>query len=63
MTLRIQATAEQIRARLPASVASIEEAAADAEPPAQGWLRVGRFGARRLMALPPTTGSMPRYQG
>jgi hypothetical protein len=40
VTLRIQATAEQIRARLRASVASIEEAAADADPHAQGWLRV-----------------------
>ena len=31
---------EQIRGRLPASVATIEEAAADADPQAEGWLGV-----------------------
>ena len=35
VTLRIQATAEQIRARLPASVASIEKASADANRQAE----------------------------
>src|ERR1700678_340237 len=48
--LRIQATAEQIRARLPASVASIE-AAADADPQPEGWLRVD-LRAERLHWVP-----------
>src|ERR1700761_2611810 len=37
VTLRIQATAEQIRMRLPASVASIESAAAGEDPRTEGW--------------------------
>ena len=59
VTLRIQATAEQIRARLPASVASIEEAAADADPQAGRWLRVD-LRAERLDWLPAVLASIDR---
>ena len=59
MTLRIQATAEQIRARLPASVASIEEASADADPQAEGWLRVD-LRAERLDWVPAVLASLDR---
>jgi predicted DNA-binding transcriptional regulator YafY len=60
VTLRIQATAEQIRARLPASVATIEEAAADADPQAEGgWLRVG-LRAERLDWVPAVLASLDR---
>jgi hypothetical protein len=59
VTLRIQATAEEIRARLPASVASIEEAAADANPQAEGWLRVD-LRAERLEWLPAVLASIDR---
>ena len=59
VTLRIQATAEQIRARLPASVASIEEAAADADPQAERWLRVD-LRAERLDWLPAVLASLDR---
>ena len=59
MTLRIQATAEQIRARLPASVASIEQAAADADPQAVGWLRVD-LQAERLDWVPAVLASIDR---
>ena len=64
VTLRIQATAEQIRARLPASVASIEvasieEAAADADPQAESWLRVD-LRAERLDWLPAVLASIDR---
>jgi len=59
VTLRIQATAEQIRARLPASVASIEEAAADADPQAEGWFRVD-LRAERLDWLPAVLASIDR---
>jgi predicted DNA-binding transcriptional regulator YafY len=59
VTLRIQATAEQIRARLPASVASIEEAAADADPQAEGWLRVD-LRAERLDWVPAVLASLDR---
>ena len=59
MTLRIQATAEQIRARLPASVASIEEAAADADPQAEGWLRID-LRAERLDCVPAVLASLDR---
>jgi predicted DNA-binding transcriptional regulator YafY len=58
VTLRIQATAEQIRARLPASVASIE-AAADADPQAAGWLRVD-LRAERLDWVPAVLASLDR---
>ena len=64
VTLRIQATAEQIRARLPASVASIEvasteEAAADADPQAERWLRVD-LRAERLEWVPAVLASLDR---
>ena len=60
VTLRIQATAEQIRARLPASVASLEEAAADADPQAEGgWLRVD-LRAERLDRVPAVLVSIDR---
>jgi predicted DNA-binding transcriptional regulator YafY len=59
VTLRIQATAEQIRARLPASVASIEEAAADADPRGAGWLRVD-LRAERLDWVPAVLASLDR---
>ena len=59
VTLRIQATAEQVRARLPASVASIEEAAADAAPQAEGWLRVD-LRAERLDWVPAVLASLDR---
>ena len=59
VTLRIQATAEQIRARLPPSVASIGEAAADADPQAEGWLRVD-LRAERLDWLPAVLASIDR---
>ncbi|MBM0224254.1 transcriptional regulator [Micromonospora sicca] len=61
VTLRIQATVEQIRARLPASVASVEESPspADADPKAEGWLRV-ELRAERLDWLPPVLASLDR---
>lgn len=60
VTLRIQGTLEQIRVRLPASVASVEEL-----PPAEGedsqadWLRV-ELRAERLDWLPPVLASLDR---
>lgn len=61
VTLRIQATTAQIRARLPASVAIIEEL-----PPADGadsgtepWLRV-ELRAQRLDWVPPVLASLDR---
>jgi len=59
VTLRIQATAEQIRTWLPASVASIEEAAADPDPQAEGWLRVD-LRAERLDWVPAVLASLDR---
>jgi predicted DNA-binding transcriptional regulator YafY len=59
VTLRIQATAEQIRARLPASVASIEEASADANRQPEGWLRVD-LRAERLDWVPAVLASLDR---
>jgi predicted DNA-binding transcriptional regulator YafY len=61
VTLRIQATAEQVRARLPASVATIEEALpeADGDPPAEGWLRV-ELRAERLDWVPAVLASIDR---
>jgi hypothetical protein len=59
VTLRIQATAEQIRARLPASVASIEEAAAETDPEAGRWLRVD-LRAERLDWVPAVLASLDR---
>jgi hypothetical protein len=45
--------------RLPASVASIEEAAAGADPQAEGWLRVD-LRAERLDWLPAVLASLDR---
>jgi predicted DNA-binding transcriptional regulator YafY len=65
VTLRIQATEEQVRARLPASVATIEEAppaadgAADGDPEAEGWLRVD-LRAERLDWVPAVLASIDR---
>ncbi|MFC8512849.1 helix-turn-helix transcriptional regulator [Streptomyces sp. NPDC057257] len=61
VTLRIRGTVEQIRARLPASVASLEEYApvAGEDRAAEGWLRVG-LRAERLDWLPPLLASLDR---
>jgi predicted DNA-binding transcriptional regulator YafY len=68
VTLRIHGTAEQIRARLPAGVASVEEDAAPADPgpgpasggPASGrWLRV-ELRVERLDWLPPVLAALDR---
>jgi predicted DNA-binding transcriptional regulator YafY len=61
VTLRIQATKEQIRARLPESVARVEEfpSPSDADPQAEGWLRV-ELRAERLDWLPPVLASLDR---
>ncbi|WP_256371306.1 WYL domain-containing protein [Micromonospora sp. 15K316] len=61
VTLRIQATVEQARARLPASVATVEESPppADADPEAEGWLRV-ELRAERLDWLPSVLASLDR---
>ncbi len=48
-----------LRARLPASVASIEQAAADADPQAERWLRVD-LRAERLDWLPAVLASLDR---
>jgi predicted DNA-binding transcriptional regulator YafY len=61
VTLRIHGTVEQIRARLPASVASVQEPApaADADPGAERWLLV-ELRAERLDWLPPVLASLDR---
>jgi predicted DNA-binding transcriptional regulator YafY len=61
VTLRIYGTAEQIRARLPASIASVEELAAGAgsDPATERWLRV-ELRAERLDWLPPLLASLDR---
>ena len=59
VTLRIQATAEQIRSRLPASVASIEEATAGPDPQAGRWLRID-LRAERLDWVPAVLASLDR---
>ncbi|MFG3206595.1 helix-turn-helix transcriptional regulator [Streptomyces sp. NPDC048192] len=61
VTLRIHGTVEQIRAHLPASVASLEqhEPAADQDPAAEHWLRV-ELRAERLDWLPPVLASLDR---
>ena len=61
VTLRIQGTIEQIRARLPASVATVDElpAAGSADPQNEHWLRVGLH-AERLDWLPPLLASLDR---
>jgi hypothetical protein len=61
VTLRIHGRVEQIRARLPASVASVEEPApppaAGADPRTEHWLRV-EIRAERLDWLPPVLASL-----
>ncbi|MFC6084052.1 helix-turn-helix transcriptional regulator [Sphaerisporangium aureirubrum] len=61
VTLRIHGTVEQIRARLPAGVASLEEheAAVGKDQGTARWLRV-RLRAERLDWLPPTLASLDR---
>ncbi|MEU8034605.1 YafY family protein [Streptomyces sp. NPDC049099] len=61
VTLRIHATAEQIRAHLPASVARLEEhgPAAGGERATERWLRV-ELRAERLDWLPPVLASLDR---
>jgi predicted DNA-binding transcriptional regulator YafY len=58
VSLRIQGTVEQIRARLPASVASVEEpASAGGTDQTDDWLRV-ELRAERLDWLPPVLASL-----
>ncbi|MFD7786781.1 helix-turn-helix transcriptional regulator [Streptomyces nojiriensis] len=61
VTLRIHGTVEQIRAHLPASVASLEEheSAAGEDRAAERWLRV-ELRAERLDWLPPVLASLDR---
>ncbi|MFI9255150.1 helix-turn-helix transcriptional regulator [Streptomyces sp. NPDC053069] len=61
VTLRIHATAEQIRAHLPASVARLEEhgPAAGEDRATERWLRV-ELRAERLDWLPPVLASLDR---
>jgi predicted DNA-binding transcriptional regulator YafY len=66
VTVRIQATAEQIRARLPASVASIEDTSIEdtsieegVDPLGEGWLRV-ELRAERLDWVPGVLASLDR---
>jgi predicted DNA-binding transcriptional regulator YafY len=61
VTLRIQGTIGQIRARFPASVATVEElpAAGGPDPQAERWFRV-ELHAERLDWLPPLLASLDR---
>ncbi|WP_084337572.1 helix-turn-helix transcriptional regulator [Actinomadura oligospora] len=61
VTLRIQGTVEQIRARLPATVASLEdiEPETDQDPEGERWLRV-EIRAERLDWLPPVLAALDR---
>jgi predicted DNA-binding transcriptional regulator YafY len=61
VTLRIQATAGQVRVRLPASVATIEEASplGAGDPQGEGWLRV-ELRAERLDWVPGVLASLDR---
>ncbi|MFF0049162.1 helix-turn-helix transcriptional regulator [Streptomyces sp. NPDC005498] len=61
VTLRIHGTVEQIRARLPTSVASVDEPepAAGADPETERWLRV-ELRAEQLDWLPPLLASLDR---
>jgi predicted DNA-binding transcriptional regulator YafY len=61
VTLAIQGTIEQIRARLPASVATVEElpTAGGADPQTEPWYRV-ELHAERLDWLPPLLASLDR---
>jgi hypothetical protein len=59
VTLTIQGTIEQIRARLPASVATVEEMppAGGADPQTGSWFRV-ELQAERLVWLAPVLASL-----
>jgi predicted DNA-binding transcriptional regulator YafY len=59
VTLAIQGTIEQIRTRLPASVATVEElpSAGGADPETERWFRV-ELHAERLDWLPPLLASL-----
>ncbi|NSC21540.1 YafY family transcriptional regulator [Streptomyces albus subsp. chlorinus] len=61
VTLRIHGTVEQIRAHLPAGVASLEEhdPAAGQDPATERWMRV-ELRAERLDWLPPVLASLDR---
>ena len=60
VTLNIQGTIEQIRARLPASVATVEELPeGGADPETERWYRV-ELHAERLDWLPPLLASLDR---
>ncbi|TQS25599.1 YafY family protein [Microbispora sp. KK1-11] len=61
VVLRIQGTVEQIRVRLPAGLATVEESASaeGAGPETEGWLRV-ELRAERLDWLPPVLASLDR---
>ncbi len=61
VTLRIHGSVEQIRARLPASVASLEEhePATDPDPATERWRRV-ELRVERLDWLPPVLASLDR---
>ncbi|NGO67450.1 helix-turn-helix transcriptional regulator [Streptomyces boncukensis] len=59
VTLRIHGTVDRIRARLPASVASITDPSADADPAAERWRRV-ELRAESLEWLPPVLAALDR---
>ncbi|MEU6401219.1 YafY family protein [Streptomyces sp. NPDC046985] len=59
VTLRIQATAEQIHTRLPASVAVVNELPPPASPPTEHWCRV-ELRAERLDWLPAALAALDR---
>lgn len=59
VVLRIQATVEQIRARLPAAVATVEEPPGGTDAATEGWLRV-ELRVERLDWLPPVLASLDR---
>ncbi|MET8689189.1 WYL domain-containing protein [Streptomyces sp. NPDC004732] len=59
VTLRIQGTVEQVRTRLPASVARLEECAAAEGKDGEPWLRA-EVRAERLDWLPPLLASLDR---
>ncbi|QHC30490.1 helix-turn-helix transcriptional regulator [Streptomyces sp. HF10] len=59
VTLRIHGTPARIRARLPATVATLEDPAADSDPTTDRWLRV-ELRAERLDWLPPLLAVLDR---
>ncbi|MEU3028775.1 helix-turn-helix transcriptional regulator [Streptomyces incarnatus] len=59
VTLRIHGTPARIRARLPATVATLEDPAADSDPTTDRWLRV-ELRAERLDWLPPLLAALDR---